>query len=510
MKSFHPYFYFMFLLGLIHSSSLYASECSFTCPPCGSCTPSSHSALIARPIVQNVILELGMTNYFRYDFENNCSQFFLDISPFTFISTNSRQLAHYLFPNSRSTISVAENNTSDISAPWLNITTPIKSYSSLLEIRPQRIELGFTLNFFMRLNDDTKQDWTSRTWLSAFMPVEWVRHNLRFVEMQKRVSPSMVPSPFASAVAAFNSPLWRYGKLSCGPLNTGCIADILFRLGYDFILHEESHLALYAATIIPTFHGLKSHYLFEPTLGNLGHFGLGFGLDGAWSVFHRENLVLNWITDFRYLYFFGRHETRSSDLFFNEDWSRYLQVAEIDALETPLPGINFFTQSINIKPRSSINFWTALHIQHCDNDIEFGYNFWWRQKESSDGFKNFPTCTQVATLCGPNVVIYDIAGTPGTRTSESDATIKAAEPGPGSAFSDPTPVLVTANDFAESSYLIPNVFISTLYASFGREYTTLYNYDFPTLISGGAYYDFNHHHSGFSGVGLWLKSSLLF
>ena len=36
------------------------------CSPCNPCPINSHSAIISKPISQNVILELGMTNYFRY------------------------------------------------------------------------------------------------------------------------------------------------------------------------------------------------------------------------------------------------------------------------------------------------------------------------------------------------------------------------------------------------------------------------------------------------------------
>ena len=99
----------------------------------------------------------------------------------------------------------------------------------------------------------------------------------------------------------------------------------------------------------------------------------------------------------------------------NDDWSRYLEVAKPTALGTPLPGINYLTQSVNVTPRNSATIWTALHFQHYNFHLEIGYNFWYRQKESVEHFK------------APGVVIYDILGVPGSQTSASSAIISAAE-----------------------------------------------------------------------------------
>ena len=74
----------------------------------------SHSTFLAKPLSQNVVLELGMTNYFRYhsnynfyqDDSNSCSDheycgnigFIFDIQPFFFVSTRFLlpPLAHLL------------------------------------------------------------------------------------------------------------------------------------------------------------------------------------------------------------------------------------------------------------------------------------------------------------------------------------------------------------------------------------------------------------------------------
>lgn len=490
-------------------------------------TPLCHSAFLAKPLSQNVVLELGMTNYFRYHCNYNfytrsaqrktceatlegitdswhfsqeheycgCLGFILDIQPFFFVSTNTKQITEYLLPNGDPNLTVEENNSSDISSPWIQITTPDQSFSSLLCFSPQRIECGITFNFFTRVGALCRyeHDILQRIWLSAFIPIEWVNQKLHIKEHIKSTTPA---SPFDSAIAAFNNPAWNFGKLSPNGVNKFGVADIFLRLGYDFLLNDMEHLAIYGCLLAPTSHGTNAKHLFEPTIGNLGHWGLGFGLNGDWMLVQTQHATnINWITDIRFIHSLARHERRSFDLSLNEAWSRYLLVATLTNLENPLPGINYFTQRIKIQPRHMVNVWTAAHFAHRCGEGEIGYNFWWRQSELANDFQD------------PNVVIYDIQGIPGSRTSASTATIQTGAPGTGAPISDIVPQLVNASDIAVSSCTVPDIFISTFYASYGK--TVMYH-DRPALMSLGIYYDWSHRTSGFSGVGFWFKASLVF
>ena len=256
------------------------------------------------------------------------------------------------------------------------------------------------------------------------------------------------------------------------------------------------HLAIYGCLLAPTSHGTNMENLFEPTIGNLGHWGLGFGLNGDWMLVQTHHATnINWMTDIRFIHSLPHHEVRTFDIFLNEAWSRYLLVATLANLQNPLFGINYFTQEINIKPRNMVNIWTAAHFAHRRGEGEIGYNFWWRQTELANDFQN------------PNVAIYDIQGVPGDRISASTATIQTGAPGTGAPTSDLSPQIVTGQDISVASCIIPDIFISTFYASYGK--TVMYH-DRPALVSLGVYYDWSHSFSGFSGVGAWFKASLVF
>lgn len=514
MKAWSTIKWYLFAYFFCFSFILIASELEFACPV----IVSSHSAFLGKPVAQNAILELGMINYLRYHHEctenegeddecggeiiSACDEndtiahpsWFIDFFPFFFVSTNMQKVAEYLFPNDNSSIVVADNNISDVSSPWIDITSPDQTFSSRLTIRPRRIEAGFAVSFFSNLYwlCTPETQWPERIWIEAFAPLEWVQHNLSSQELMSTTTTTTGTS-FCTAISAFNNPSWEFGKLSPHPLNTFGFSDILLRLGFDALRSDHNHLAFYGCAFIATGDGLKSHYLFEPTLGNLGHTGLGGGINTDWFIWQNgDTTLVNWMIDLRAAYFFKRHETRSIDLVYNLDWSRYLQVASINNLAAPLPGINFFTQSLEIEPQSSVNLWTALHLKHCNSHFEIGYNFWWRQREIAHGF----------TL--PQIVIYDIQGPPGELTSASTATIATGAPGIGAPTSDLEPILVIPSMLSENTPIIPNIYINSVYVSYGAQ---LMHHGHPILISAGIYYDASHHNSGFSGVGGWFKGS---
>jgi hypothetical protein len=349
------------------------------------------------------------------------------------------------------------------------------------------------LSFFTHFDyfSTPESQWPSSLWLALFMPLQWVQHSLA---LEETLNVSDAAAPFASPIQAFNNPNWYFGKLACKPKSSFGIADILLKVGYDVLYYCRSHLGFYGCAFIPTFHGMQSHSLFEPTIGNLGHAGLGFGMNTDWCLWQNENYAfLQWLADIRYTYFFARNETRSVDLFFNGDWSRYLLVAQESNLEQPLPGINYFTQSISINPGNTFNIWTAFNLEWCNFNFEFGYNFWWRQEERAKHFKD------------PNVVIYDIQGTPGARTSASTATIATGAPGIDAPASDLTPILITSTNFFVNSATIPTIVINSFYASLGG---TLHACDYQMLLSAGGYYDLSYRNTSCSGWGGFLKFSV--
>ena len=484
--------YFKLLL-LISSASLVeaASSCS-------------HTFFRSRPESQDGVLEYALHKYDWYRRINEpCPQgMAFDASVFYMQSTKGHKLARYFLPHGQSSLRIGENNTDDISAPWLGIVTPTDTpFESVVCIKPKRKAVGATFKWYFDGDAYFSQNWCVHPWLQVFVPVIHVEHKLHFKEKVLSSVEGQAPS-FANATEAFNNPAWNYGKLNnCKHKKTG-VDDVSIKLGANVIQNDCHNFGIYGVIFAPTGTRSKAHYLFEPTIGaGRRHTGLGVGITGFHDLWACGEKSLTFLGDVRYAYFLKGRERRSIDLK-NGEWSRYLLVSDVaqlnDNVITALPGINFFTRPVDVTPRGAIDAWFALHYSHCCYNIEVGYDFWWRQKEK--------LCIRP---CPSDIAILDIAtGCPPGRTSASTAVISAAMPGTGEPLHDATIVPFTDADFNASSAACPRAMSSKIYAAGSYDFTWFSCY--PGMVGLGASYEFAHKKSALSQWGIWATTNVSF
>ena len=515
------------LLVLSVSTNIIQAGCGDVCIPdlCGNtCTVCTHTTFVPRVMAQNLVLEDGLFFYYQWHLpccDSECPPWVsLEVAaPYYFRSTNSHRLARYFLPGCQDCATVGQNNTSDISSLWLGIIAPAATpFQSTICIEPKRSVIGgaFKLFFDFGAYDSCYCNW----WASIFVPVQQVRHDLNITETISPTSGTpIVPPSFPNVISALNNPAWMYGKLSPCRLKKTGVDDICLRLGYNFIRDEEDLLGIYGVVFAPTGRGTKAEYLFEPLVGSK-HVGVGLGLNADYTFYECGSTSADIMVDARYARFFKAHEIRSIDLF-NGDWSRYLLVALPTDPTTPLPGINFFTQRVEVNPRNMFEVWAAASFNYCNFHFEVGYDFWYRSKEK-------------ISLADEDlgVGIYDIAYNPLTtcQISESCAKICQSVPTlPGAPTSDLVFVTVKNSNAINKgtvladgsscasipcSYLNlnsagnPRALSSTVYGAIS--YDCCLCCEYPVMIGIGGQYEFAHRKSALSQYGVWLKSAISF
>ena len=497
------------------------------------CNISAHTTLIPRRMSQNSVLELSLHDYYQYSFRD-CGEcppnFFLEVTaPYFFKSTKSKKLASYFLPNCQNCVSIGENNSSDISSPWLQLSSRVAAtpYRSVVCLEPERKVIGGALRFHVELNRIFEncgclgENW----WFSVFIPIQQVRHNIHITETFVPGSPLSAITGIPNAIVAFNNPAWNYGKWSPNTLRKTGIDDICVKIGNAF--HKSrGHTDLYALLFIPTGSGTKAKYLFEPLVGS-NHVGLGIGFNGDYIAYECDTSSINFMIDARYAYFLKHKETRSIDLF-NGDLSRYLLVTPPPVVPpvvvTTLPGINYFTQEVDVKPQGMFEIFAAVSFNQCDWSFEIGYDFWYRSKEK----------LKLADK-DLGVGIFDIASRPPVcPVSASCARICQAVPGVGAPVSDTTFVTVKNSEAINDQDLVrdgkkccptkcaaanqcsylnldsaanPRAATSTIYAAIAHDCCCC---DRTVMVGVGAQYEFSHRRSALSQFGVWLKSALSF
>jgi hypothetical protein len=382
----------------------------------------------------------------------------------------------------------------DINSAWLQLDADIQTnpaFSSHITLSPERQVIGGIFNVHFDFDR-----WTKGLTLSAIIPVVNVRHKTGFKETNIVSAGSF--NGITNAESAFNNPTWNYGKIvPCAESKTG-FDDIHIKLDWKFLRKSRYSMGIYASLFVPTHGRSKADYLFEPTIGNGGHVGFGGGLHAGFVLCKNEKNMLTLYVDGRYDYFFKGEEKRSFDLCPNGEWSRYLLVAQQNALQTPLPGINFFTREVDVTPRSNAEFLTALHHNYKRWNFEIGYNYWFQQKEKLE-LQSRCDATPFGVFDLPHV----LNATQGSFTTASTAQINEAF----NAVEDQAPIYVTDNNFNLDSAAHPQASSCKLYGSVG------YDFDcgkFPALCAVGGSYEWGHKKSAFSQWGVSAKTSLSF
>jgi hypothetical protein len=453
-----------------------------------------------KPLSQDMALELGLYEYniqYGKDIATWCPWLSMQISPFYFRSTNKDKIAQYFLPNCKQCITVAQNNTSDVSSPWLGLVNTEDPFDSTVCLCPYRVAWGAALNFYVS-GKDVVEGCLRNLWFSVFMPIAQIRTNLQITE--KLNGGRGTATGLETAIQALNNPTWEYGTFPvCTQTKTG-IDDVQVKLGWELARNECSGGGIYAVLYIPSGHESRACTIFEPTLGSGDHAGLGGGLYGDYVFWEGCASSLSVLANVRYAYFFRGTETRSFDLT-NGAWSRYMLFANQITPQISFPAINFLTFPVEVTPRGTVDVWAALHYNHCNWDLELGYEFWWRQAED------------ICIKCDPfaqSVSIFDIgrAGTEIPLTSASTATISQGvgneADGP---VSDAVFTPLTLSSLRVSSGANPKTYTNKVYGAVSWNFEWL---DYGGIIGFGASYEHAHNRGALSQAGGWIKAAVNF
>lgn len=483
-----------------------------------------------------------------FEHENEVSnRFVLSATTFYQENTNRKNLAKYFFPGGKSELSIrgyavrddggvpaapgpgadADFNAvpTDISGSNLFIagTNPTETdyearfnrYSSKISVRPEIRTHGTVLHahrYFPELS--------SRLWASAQWPLLEIVSNANLKEFDRtggfdhrsevndrgnnvysvagRASSQRKPvgDEFAlNAYEAFNHPFWKYGKITNHQQKKSGFSDLDLCVGYR--LNDEFNV--YTKLTLPTSQKARAEYLFEPVLGNGSHLAFGGGItfdNNLKSLFDIPTKGLYFHSSLEYQYLFQNKQLRSFDLKKNGSWSRYLPVIDYrDTIYTTKPGINFFTQKLEVTPQHEVNWNNCLNIE-INNivDVEVGYNFWYKHKEKV----KLPSWDEDINI-GASPKGGSIVRVAPANHSINSPALHAGIADPGAAHR------VTADNLDLNSAAHPTSFSHTLYANACLQ--SSWN-KLPFVVALGGSYEIANANKALDKWGIWSKITL--
>ena len=189
-----------------------------------------------------------------------------------------------------------------------------------------------------------------------------------------------------------------------GVLKLARVSDIQMALGWNFQHDENHHLGLMIRASAPAGRNPRGCFLFEPMIGNGGHWEVGAGLTSHYTIWQDEceDKSLGVYFDANLMHLFKARQRRSFDLC-NRPNSRYMLAQRVEkpviglgggddcanavAAEAQFQNVftpiaNLTTIDVNVSSRLQADLTVLLNYTRCNLSFDIGYNFWARSCET--------------------------------------------------------------------------------------------------------------------------------
>lgn len=471
-------------------------------------------------------------------------------------STDSKGLGTYFSPFCSPCINVSgkveENSTSlftqnfnlfsvefcDSLAALRDLLQNTDPFTSTIRLKPHQSVVGLGLGYQQAFDL-----WGIEHWVSISAPIMHVRNSMGLSESVQNPGQFEDVQPIAGQTTNLNQNIrtmtqalsqddWCFGKIDCQGRNKTGLAFIQLQVGHVLVKNEKNHLDVYAGLTIPTGNKPKAHYLFEPIVGNGGHFGLLWGGTSGMQLWHNcdRDMMLRLETDLTMQYLFKRTQKRSVDLK-GRPWSRYVEMyankaqaqqanalvggnTNLQSIFLATPGINMLTLDLAVKPKFNATLNMGLvfnhHMQGAGFEGELGYNLYVRQAESIG-------CPK---LCATDAAIKDHIGmglTNPVRDITTNLLLNEAsigdllinDPGlpPQDLINTYQRGIVTQKDLDLSSAQHPCMIAHTIYGALGYHWNDM---NFPIVLGAGSSYEFSSTNATMDRWLVWGKLGVSF
>lgn len=319
------------------------------------------------------------------------------------------------------------------------------------------------------------------------------------------------------------------GKIHNGRSETG-IADIDLVLGYNFWNKPKKRAGMSVSLTIPTGNSPTSEYLWEPLVGNAGHWAIGCGFDSKFQVWKKRSKCLDLLFAWNYHYLFAGTETRimgfvypGGSTFTSTLWAGnkamyghwLLGAKKGDTFVTPMA--NFLARDMRVTPGSHFESITQLAFKWRKFTVDFGYNLFLKVAENVR-LKIDPcdpcdlSCVAGDGTCTPDCGSCGAGGGCGGWANDTYALVDWGWD-TESAFSSEE-IYQDSTDWINREHLCldtctnPSVVTHKFYLGLGFDLKKWENY--PVMLGLGGSFEFETDNDCLDGWALWLKASVAF
>jgi hypothetical protein len=382
---------------------------------------SSQTFMYIRPIYYNLAAEMQMRDYA------------LHIEPMYQTSRDTASSNNYFLINCRHKLLAAgddsiNKNTRDIRAEWLGLPA---NFSGMLTVEPKQKQYGALLRGHYALKRMSKCAFFANSWLEVAAPLIKVKNNLHFI--QSNINNPGASGPYTTGIQNLQQAFASLpaGRMVNGDLCQTEVPEVRCTFGSDFLDKNDFKFSTFSGVIIPTGKKVKPTYIFNPSVGPNGHWGITMGLSLELPLHEQcAPYKVQFFVNAQDIYFIPAHERRLFDLKNTSQdnvrqWSRYMQYRRqlpdgTGATET-VSGTELLTLSTKVHSKSCFDLSSGLKYIYNNFTCEVGYNLWAVAHER---------CVILRSCCDSshlNIENYGIAGTGTNSASNSTINNQAAD-----------------------------------------------------------------------------------
>jgi len=309
----------------------------------------------------------------------------IEVSVFGGASHNTKGLNKYFGPFDKDSFIVKENQggtvdtfgNQDILAGNFNFETVDTDFHSIITFTPKWSVIGAEFNLFFQR--------CTKYWASLSIPLHRIKTNMNLDEDIKDTGGGAVADSannFSGAettavgtmIDAFKASAMKYGKIDGQRSKTG-IAEIRVTVGKNWKRTTDFYIQPYVGCSLPTGNKTKAVYLFEPIVGNGGHFSLFSGADFGIKLRESDQSIIFLSGKCTTEYRFANTQMRSIDPG-GKPWGKYLAMYATDTdrgNQLYSFGTNVTTKKVEVSPHFTHSHEWQLHIIRNNFDINLGY-----------------------------------------------------------------------------------------------------------------------------------------
>jgi hypothetical protein len=181
---------------------------------------------------------------------------------------------------------------------------------------------------------------------------------------------------------------WCAGRFDFCRRTRNGLADIDLIFGYNWYNDDCAHCGLYIQAVLPTGRKQRNFFVFDPVVGNGGHFELGAGISAHTVLWSGEDSNLAIFLEGNVTHMFKTRQCRLFDFCRNGAFSRYLLLKEFDTNGTTLTyNGNLISATcfnnrrvdvrVDVKGDASVKF----AYRWCGFGFDLGYNIYGHSRE---------------------------------------------------------------------------------------------------------------------------------